>query len=331
MPLRFSLIALLLTLMTALHVHGESDDSGHLITSGDTRLYLDVAGNETGPLVLFLHGGPGNVVLGLLPFQYSVGQALEPDYLMAYLHQRGAGKSDPAPPAAQTMAANIADVSAVVEHLRKRYGKDDLHLVGHSWGGFLALQYAASAPEQVRSLTLMSSGVNVKDLSQASFEATRDWAQKNDVSEATQALAGIAEAPWRDQNQMVLAQWSSRANGGIAANLDVPAFFAAHNIPQQYPDGMQRQLAARNALYAEFVALDLTDHLEKLTMPALFLSGERDTITPPRLLAGAAQHYGGSVHVVSLPESHHLPYVDQPQEVEESLRLHFQAGDRTDQ
>jgi len=41
----------------------------------------------------------------------------------------------------------IADTIAVTNHLRQRFGKDKIYLMGHSWGGFLGIRAAVAAPE----------------------------------------------------------------------------------------------------------------------------------------------------------------------------------------
>src|SRR5690606_15485792 len=57
----------------------------------DSRLYLRLAGNADGPLIINLHGGPGGFS-GFARETYK--EFLEGEYLIAYLDQRGSGKSD---------------------------------------------------------------------------------------------------------------------------------------------------------------------------------------------------------------------------------------------
>lgn len=288
-----------------------------VLRNGAASLYVEVAGKEGAPVLLYLHGGPGNVVLGLLPFQHSVGARLEQDYRVAYLHQRGAGKSSPVPLAGQTVAAYVADVASVVGELQRRYGVDSVHLAGHSWGGMLAVIYAAQQePLPVTSLTLIATGMNVEQLLEASFRATWKWAVSAQVQPAKEALSAIGasdEGVTGDANQLVLAEWASRANGGIARNLDVPAFLQAHDIPKQYPQARQHQRQVRDALFREFVALDLYPQLGSLNLPVLFVAGARDTIAPPGLLELARHAHPGRDQWLLLEDSHHLPFVDEPE------------------
>jgi pimeloyl-ACP methyl ester carboxylesterase len=94
--------------------------------------------------VLFLHGGPGSVA-HLIRFQSTVGKRLERDFLVAYLHQRGVGKSPPVPVFEQTIANNVKDVDRVIDYLKRTYNQKQVSLVGHSWGGMLAGEYPSTA------------------------------------------------------------------------------------------------------------------------------------------------------------------------------------------
>ncbi|QTX05689.1 proline iminopeptidase-family hydrolase [Agromyces archimandritae] len=100
------------------------------------------------PLVI-LHGGPG------FPSDYlhPLAAGLAEDRPVVVYDQIGAGRSDPVgDPAA-------LDVELYVDHLervRRHFRLDRFHVLGHSWGGFLALAYTESHPERVASLVLAS-------------------------------------------------------------------------------------------------------------------------------------------------------------------------------
>ena len=41
----------------------------------------------------------------------------------------------------------VADILAVTNYLRSRFGKEKIYLMGHSWGSFIGIQAAAQAPQ----------------------------------------------------------------------------------------------------------------------------------------------------------------------------------------
>lgn len=113
--------------------------------------------------VLVVHGGPG------YPFTEPL-EGLEPltdEYQFHYYDQRGCGRSTrpfdrlESPNTYANMQAlertlGIGAQLADIERIRRILGEEQLILVGHSWGGFLAALYAAEFPEHVRGLVLIS-------------------------------------------------------------------------------------------------------------------------------------------------------------------------------
>jgi pimeloyl-ACP methyl ester carboxylesterase len=93
----------------------------------------------TGPPVLLLHGGPG------LGFDYlrELADELAHENDVAWYQQRGLEPSATKGP--YTVAADVDDARRVLDVL----GWDKAYVVGHSWGGHLALHVAEALPERV--------------------------------------------------------------------------------------------------------------------------------------------------------------------------------------
>lgn len=114
-----------------------------------------------GPPALLLHGGPG------LAFSYldELAAELEVDFQVASFQQRGLEPSTVAGPF--TMAQAIEDVVRVLEGL----GWERALVVGHSWGGHLALRVAATHPERLLGVLAVDPIGVVGDGGIAAFEA----------------------------------------------------------------------------------------------------------------------------------------------------------------
>src|SRR5206468_12737448 len=110
------------------------------------RIYTRRVGD--GPPVVVLHGGPGAHHDYLLP-QYdrlALGRTL------LYYDQRGGGRS----PVPRDTPVGWREHVADLEALRDRWGLPRLTLAGYSWGGLLALLYAAEMPDRLERLALIS-------------------------------------------------------------------------------------------------------------------------------------------------------------------------------
>ena len=119
----------------------------------DVTLHFRVAGNlESGNTLLAINGGPGLSSDYMLNLERLAG----PELAVVTYDQRGVGRSTSVPldPANFELLEYIEDLEAV----REAVGAERVHLLGHSWGGVVALRYATLYPERVRSIVLVSSG-----------------------------------------------------------------------------------------------------------------------------------------------------------------------------
>ena len=139
----------------------QRDDPAFWQVEADIRLHHFAVG--TGRNVLIIHGGPG------APYSepWPALEALTDDYQFHFYDQRGAGQStrpfdrftegsyyQKMMTLEQTLGigAQLADI----ERIRQLLGDEELILIGHSWGGFLATLYAAEFPDRVAALVLLA-------------------------------------------------------------------------------------------------------------------------------------------------------------------------------
>ena len=129
------------------------------IEAGDVTLQIRIAGEpEAGEVLVAIHGGPGNSSAYMLSLEQLASEGLA---VVTY-DQRGAGRSSE-PSGGYGMPNYVADLEAV----RQAAGAEAVHLLGHSWGGLVALRYAAAYPQRVRSIILAGSGVLTPEAAQA--------------------------------------------------------------------------------------------------------------------------------------------------------------------
>lgn len=140
----------------------------------------------TGPPVLLLHGGPvGYEYLDLLADELGSG------YEVAAYQQRGMSPSTVMGPF--DMTTETADFAAVLDAL----GWDAAHLVGHSLGGYYALQFARRLPDRVRGALIVDPLGAVGDGGMAEFWNTQlsrllpQQRSRVDALEAREAAAVI--------------------------------------------------------------------------------------------------------------------------------------------
>jgi proline iminopeptidase len=113
----------------------------------DVDLFMEVVGS--GPPMLLMHGGPGADHWTLNQFR-----RLADEFTLVFYDHRCNGRSDGPPVESMTWENLIADADA----LRERLGFERWAVLGHSFGGTVALEYALRCPDRVSQLILLDTG-----------------------------------------------------------------------------------------------------------------------------------------------------------------------------
>lgn len=131
---------------------------GHVEVPGG-RVWYKIAGDGPGVPLLTLHGGPGAGHDYLEPLE-----VLGDERPVVFYDQLGCGRSDiPDDASLWRIGRFVEEVDAV----RGALGLDRVHVLGQSWGGFLAIEYMLTAkPPGVVSLTLASTSASTADFAE---------------------------------------------------------------------------------------------------------------------------------------------------------------------
>jgi pimeloyl-ACP methyl ester carboxylesterase len=122
-------------------------DSGEFVEIGGLHQWISIHGKDSrAPVLLFLHGGPGEAMSPFL----DLFQSYEEDFTVAIWDQRGSGRTygrNGARTPGMNLEQFILDTIDVANYLRHRLAKREIVLVGHSWGAALGLQVAKRRPD----------------------------------------------------------------------------------------------------------------------------------------------------------------------------------------
>jgi len=238
---------------------------GFVDVDSGLRLYYRTYGSGGRTLVL-LHGGPGANFMGIGPDLLPLAAH---DTLVMY-DQRGGGRSDPDPAAAeQTFEDHVADLEAVRRHL----GAERVTLVGHSWGCILGALYAHRFPEHVERLVLIAPMEPSLGLL-----ARRMQTQKKFDEEAQTRLRELAERG--DLGDDPRERCRARFEVIQAHYYHDPAKMADRrgDYCDAPPDASDRMAVITRAVGTSLGLYNLTPQLAELTMPALVVDGARSAL-----------------------------------------------------
>ncbi|WP_226682856.1 alpha/beta fold hydrolase [Sutcliffiella horikoshii] len=117
---------------------------GNLVQVRGTNLFVEEFGVNNEEVLLYLHGGPG---ASCLDFCYEQAKLLGEKLRVIALDQRGVLRSDPIK---DDSDFGLNDIIADCEALREQLGIQSWTVLGHSFGGFIALKYAHEHPNSVK-------------------------------------------------------------------------------------------------------------------------------------------------------------------------------------
>jgi proline iminopeptidase len=124
------------------------DAAGH-------RVHYEIYGSGS-EVLIGLHGGPGAGAGSL----HRLGELAGDQLTVVLYDQLGCGRSDqPEDPSLWAIPRFVEEL----ESLREGLGLGDVHLLGRSWGSFLALQYALDHPAHAKTLIVSNAGASVAD------------------------------------------------------------------------------------------------------------------------------------------------------------------------
>ncbi|MDO9489379.1 MAG: proline iminopeptidase-family hydrolase [Sphingomonadaceae bacterium] len=279
-------------------------------------LYVRVNGDLAAPRapVLFIHGGPGSGHGYFLPTL----QLADRRAVILY-DQLDAGLSDrPGDPANWTVERFVSEVDAI----RAALGLKQLHVVGHSWGSTIALEYAARRPAGLRSLTLGSPLIS-----------TRSWEASTRAQLATLPPAVRAAIETHER------AGTTRDPAYVAAmEVFYARFLRRHPVPAYVADYRSRPGLASNPIVYEAMwgpgeisatgtlrSYDGEPLLPAIAVPTLVVCGEHDEMTPAAAAPLVARI--PNARLVAIPDAGHALPTDQPQAYVQTLRDHFDRSE----
>ena len=159
--------------------------------------WLQIRGyDKENPVLLYLHGGPGSVVM---PFSYMFLPDWEKNFTVVHWDQRGTGKTRCAnpdyDPTEATFEDFLSDTVKVVNYLRKRLVKDKIIVFGHSWGTALGMHLAKRRPELLHAYVGTGQVTNAWQGETSSYAFVLREAKRRGDTEGLAVLEALAPYP----------------------------------------------------------------------------------------------------------------------------------------
>ena len=275
------------------------------IQIGDVSLFVKVIGQ--GYPLLLMHGGPGADLYTMLSLKPCADQ-----FTLVFYDHRCNGRSHGAEVTTMTMENLTADADA----LRQALGFEKWAVLGHSFGGYVALEYALRYPQSLSHLLLVDTGGDHR------------WAQEN----APKVLAQRGFSPEIVELSRRLLNGQIEPDEMLSSLMKLGKAYSPYlslwQLPHLLINGLRTKLQPEALIYAATHFLkgwSVMDRLSEIKVPTLLIAGRQDFIYPPEHqeeLAAAIPN----TRLVIIERAGHNPHDEQTAEVIGAIRRFLVDG-----
>jgi proline iminopeptidase len=255
------------------------------------------------PLVL-MHGGPGGDLYTMMSFK-----PISDQFTLIFYDHRCNGRSEGADVSSLTWENLTADADA----LREKLGFEKWAVLGHSFGGNVALEYALRYPNRVSHLVLVDTGGDSR------------CAQEN----ASLVLEKRGFSPEIVNLAHCFLNGQIQPSEMMADLMKLGKAYTYHVSPRQIPHliqmGLMTKLRPEALIYGASHFLknwSVMSRLNEIKIPTLIIAGREDFIFPPEhqeeLDAGIPNS-----RLVIIDHASHNVHDEQPDEVQRVIRDFF--------
>jgi len=265
---------------------------GQILENGGAKVWYEVRGKAAGRPLIMVNGGPGFDHTYVLCSD--AWDTIAKKHRLVFYDQRGNGRSGAL---AQGQSCTLADQVADLDAIRAELHAETVDLIGHSWGGYLAMAYAARHPERVAHLIIADS-------------ASPKWSDTDFI------FKYIFPEGIDRQGRLDFAQALGDSAAGYESLVEYcKMLFVSAAKRDDFVSRMTTYHYCRSVnetLNADLAKYDMWPLLPSFTMPTLVLTGRYDINVAPSTAWKIHNAIPGSRWEV-FERSGHLPYFEEPE------------------
>ena len=182
------------------------------------NIWYDIYGAEHSDTLLYLHGGPGASCLDFV----NQAKALSGKMKVVIFDQLGVLRSDGI---AENESYSMEYQIEMVEEMRKILGIEKWSVLGHSYGGMLAVLYASACPDSVHKIILECPSLWFEDSARSTAEYLSEHIHGLNDGQAVKLWEKVRFADYQDKTEVV---WDLSALLGYVTDMELR--FYLHGI-----------------------------------------------------------------------------------------------------
>lgn len=278
------------------------------------------------PVLLFIHGGPGQTESFIA---FVVEEYAERNYNIVYYDQRGAGKTwlrnKKSKPDTETLKNDLLEI---VLYLKKKYGKEKIGILGHSWGSVLGSMFALEHPEHTLCYIGCGQVINIIENEQIGYAILKDAIEKSGSKKDMRKLQKIGEYPANHFDMKTYRKMgqirSLQGKYGLAQDFGKTVIDLWRRSPIM---GMKDLLPFMTGmlvnmqLMRELMSFDLKEEGNCYLVPVYYVLGEKDSQTPIEIsMKYFEEVQAPDKKLYLIPGAGHAPMIDNVEEYRRAVR-----------
>ena len=287
------------------------------------ELYVKTFGDKTHPPIIYLHGGPG---YNSSSFEATTAQNLaDQGHFVIVYDRRGEGRSDQLK-AAFTFEATTADLT----QLYNQFQLEKATLIGHSFGGIVAVEFADKHPQKIDKIVLVGAPIRMQNIFQTIIDSTEVIYK---TKEDTVNLNYIAMLKEMDKNSLTYSSYCfmhAMANGFYTPknpSEKAQKIYAQYNQSDLGKYGQQMSYTAPTGFWEneQYTSIDVTEKVSDLKKEGLSIYGiygQEDRLFSTQQIAYIEDLIGDN-HLFYVANCAHTPYMDQQEAFLEIFQSEF--------
>ena len=286
------------------------------ITIGGVDQYLMIRAKDTKkPIILFVHGGPGQAEIGYIR-EYQ--KALEEHFVVVRWDQRGAGLSysKTIPKDTFTIETFVEDLNEVTDYLIQRFNQQKIIIAGHSWGTVIATYAVKRYPHKYNAYIGIGQVVHSEETEKIAYRYTKSQAIQQNNKKVLKQLEQIGEPPYSHKEVMIRAICQGKI-GGVVKTSPPRSIGLSLLLSREYNlihklNYQKSSLESANTMYPQIAKINFFNEIKNLDVPTLFVAGQYDYITPTILVKQFYDELEAPMKdLIVLENSAHLPHLEE--------------------
>ncbi|EMY8532107.1 alpha/beta hydrolase [Bacillus cereus group sp. TH43LC] len=294
-------------------------ETGEYINIRGKKLYVETHGNPKNKPVLYLHGGPGE---SCYDFSFHQAERLKNSLYVIMIDQRGVCRSEEI---TEDEAFGLNDLIEDCEELRKSLQIEKWSIIGHSFGGYVALLYASIYPSSIEKIIFEGPTFDFALTSKALLQKTADLLKKYGKEEVAKACLVYLSS---NASSEELLDAYIRLSDELEENrMEIYNYKEDVTDESLYSDEEWEVFSNRSKIHFDRLKLEGAFHtsllrkIKDVQNPMLLIVGKHDVVTCEKQIEIFNKDARNGKYIV-FEESGHSPHYEEADRFAETV-IHF--------